>query len=83
MPKEYQILERKEIPEILQRHGITRQYQKARDAFLRGDTLQIKFQERNPKGCGIWYFRINKKYRALGTFDELGRLIVYEIDTHQ
>ena len=67
----------------LRKRGLISQYQKAKRYLLEGHLLQTRFKERNPKGSGIWYFRINRQFRALGVFDEEGTLIVFEIDDHQ
>ncbi len=83
MPKVLRILERKEILPYLQVRGLLNQYKKAKQFLLEGNALQVRFKERNPKGSGIWYFRINKQFRALGIFDRDGNLIVFEIDSHQ
>lgn len=83
MLKIQQILERKEILPYLQARGLLNQYRKAKQYLLDGNTLQVKFKERNPKGSGIWYFRINRQFRALGIFDREGNLIIFEIDNHQ
>lgn len=83
MPKVYYIFERKEILPYLEVRGLLKQYRKAKQFLLKGNTLQIKFKERNPKGSGIWYFRINKQFRALGIFDKTGDLIIFKIDNHQ
>lgn len=83
MPKIHSIFERKEILPYLTTRGILKQYTKAKQFLLRQNTLQVKFKERNPKGSGIWYFRINKQYRALGVFDKNGNLIIFKIDDHQ
>jgi hypothetical protein len=83
MPKVCSIFERKEILPYLEARGLLKQYKKAKQFLLEGNTLQVKFKERNPKGSGIWYFRINKQFRALGVFDENGNLIIFKIDNHQ
>lgn len=83
MPKVLNIFERKAILPYLQARGLLKQYKKAKQFLLDGNVLQVKFKERNPKGSGIWYFRINKQFRALGIFDEVGNLIIFEIDNHQ
>lgn len=83
MKKIQRILEKKEILPYLQARNLVDQYKKAKDYLLNGNTLQVKFKERNPKGSGIFYFRINKQFRALGVFDEEGNLIIFEIDNHQ
>lgn len=83
MPRIREILEKKDILAYLQARGLVKQYKRAKEYLLRGDTLQTKFKERNPKGSGIWYFRINKQFRALGVFDSEGNLIIFKIDNHQ
>ncbi len=83
MPRIHRIFERKEIPKYLEARSLLRQYIKAKQYLLAGNTLQVKFKERNPQGSGIWYFRINKQFRALGVFNAVGDLIIFKIDNHQ
>lgn len=83
MPKVQHIFERKEILAYLTARGLLRQYKKAKNFLLQNHALHVKFKERNPKGSGIWYFRINRKFRALGIFDKNGNLIIFKIDNHQ
>lgn len=83
MPKIQHIFERKEIVVYLEARGLLKQYKKAKEYLLKGNSLQVKFKERNPKGSGIWYFRINKQFRALAVFDKVGNLIIFKIDNHQ
>ncbi len=83
MPPVHQILEQKEIPSYLEDRGLLNQYLKAKRYLLAGNTLQVKFKERNPQGSGIWYFRINRQFRALGVFNADGDLIIFKIDNHQ
>lgn len=77
------ILEKKEILPYLKARNLLDQYKKAKQYLIEGNTLQTKFKERNPKCGGIFYFRINKQYRALGVFDNEGNLIIFKIDNHQ
>lgn len=83
MSKVKNIFEKKEVLSYLQKRDLLIQYKKAKEYLLAGNLLQVRFKERNPKGSGIWYFRINKQYRALGVFNEEGDLIVFKIDNHQ
>jgi plasmid maintenance system killer protein len=85
MPKVSKILEKKNVFPFLRKRGLFEQYKKAKRYLLEGNQLQlqVKFKERNPKGSGIWYFRINKQFRALGVFDEEGDLIIFDVDNHQ
>lgn len=83
MPRIQKIYEEKSVLPYLLKRGLLRQYQKAKQYLLEGHFLQVRFKERNPKGSGIFYFRINRQFRALGIFDEQGNLIVFDIDNHQ
>lgn len=83
MPKIHQIFEHKEIPPYLEARGLLKQYLKAKLYLLAGNVLQVRFRERNPQGSGIWYFRINKQFRALGVFNTAGDLVIFKIDNHQ
>lgn len=82
MPEISGIYEEKGILKYLEKRNLTEQYKKAKYYLLAGRTLQTKFKERNPKGSGVWYFRINKQFRALCVFNESGDLVVFEIDNH-
>lgn len=62
MKKIQYILEKKEVLPYLESRNLLKQYKKAKRFLLQGNTLQIKFKKRNPKGSGIWYFRINKQF---------------------
>ena len=77
------IFEKKDVLPHLQKRGLLEQYKKAKRYLLEGNAVQVRFKERNPKGSGIWYFRINHQFRALAVFDGQGNLIVFDIDNHQ
>ena len=83
MRKILRIFERKDILEDLESRSLVQQYKKAKNYLLQGYALKVQFKERNPKGSGVWYFRINKQFRALGVFNNEGSLIIFEIDNHQ
>jgi len=83
MPVPRDIFESKEVAEYLEKRNLVSQYKKAKKYLLSGSIAQVRFKERHPKKSGIWYFRINNQFRALGVFDEEGNLIVFEIDNHQ
>lgn len=76
------IFETKDVLPYLEKRNLVKQYKKAKQFLLAGNVLQVKFKERNPKGSGVWYFRINRQYRALGVFNDDGHLIVFEIYDH-
>lgn len=83
MPKIISIFEHKDILPYLEARGLLQQYKKVKLFLLQGEYLRVRFKERNPKGSGIWYFRINKQFRALGVFNSVGDLIIFKIDNHQ
>ena len=83
MPYIQQIYEKKSVLPYLLKRSLLKQYKKAKSYLLEGNLLQVRFKERNPKGSGIWYFRINKQFRALAVFNEAGDLIVFDVDNHQ
>ena len=83
MPVVHRIIEEKYIYDYLNKRGLVKQYQKAKNYLLVGNQLQVKFKEREPKGNAVWYFRINKQYRALGFLYESGVFLVVKIDNHQ
>ncbi len=83
MPKIQSILELKKIESYLKARQLLSQYKKAKYFLIQGNLLRVKFKERNPKGSAVWYFRINKQFRALDVFDLKGNLIIFKIDNHQ
>ncbi len=82
MPEIVGIYEQKGVLKYLEKRGLVKQYRKAKQYLLAGHQIQAKFKERSPKGSGIWYFRINKQFRALCVFNKEGDLVVFEIDNH-
>lgn len=57
------------------------QYKKAKDFLLAGIFSNASLKLREPKDKGIWYFRINKQYRAHATFMD-NVLRIHDIDDH-
>jgi plasmid maintenance system killer protein len=82
-PKICGVFERKDIVSYLESRHLLKQYKKAKHYLLSGGMLHEKFKERYPNGSGIWSFRINKQFRALGVFDEDDNLVIFKIDNHQ
>jgi len=77
------ILEKKEILIYLRTRALLKQYIKAKYYLLAGNLVQVAFKEKKPKGSGVFSFRINKQYRALGIFNKNADLIIFKIDNHQ
>ena len=83
MPEILGIFEPDHIIEYLKARGLFKQYIKAKGFLLAGDKSRVQFKERQPHGCNLWSFRVNKQFRALGVFDSVGDLIISRIDNHQ
>ena len=77
------ILEEEGIYEYLLKRNLLSQYKKAKINILSKINTKSFFKERNPKWSNIWYFRINKKYRAYWSFDTDNDLLIYKISDHQ
>jgi len=71
-----------EALEYIEKRELTKQYQKAKSHILSGRFSSAQLKLRAPKKDQIWYFRINKKFRALCELDGEA-LYVYAIDDHQ
>ena len=57
------------------------QYKKAKDCILDGKLQNVDLKLREPKEKWVWYFRINKQYRAYCTYRD-NALRIYEINDH-
>jgi len=77
------IFEKKEIFEYLESRNLLKQYKKAKSFVLQGNYINTAFKEKQPKGCEIWYFCINKQFRAIGFIDEDANLMITKINNHQ
>jgi len=71
-----------EILKYLKKRNLVNVYIKAKTLLENGDLKTVDFRKRKPRKYDIFYFRINKKYRAIGQFkDDL--FVVTEISDHQ
>ncbi len=83
MPEIVGVFEPEHIIQYLEVRGLLRQYKKAKEILLSGDRIRVRFKERQPHGDNIWYFRVNKQFRAFGKFDSDGDFVIFRIDNHQ
>lgn len=51
--------------EYLKKRGLEIQYHKAKSYILTGLYRSATLKTREPKSDDVWYFRINKQYRAI------------------
>lgn len=77
-----EILETQEVAIYLQSRNLLKQYKKVKEYLIAGNYIQVNFKIRQPKNDKVYYFRINKKYRALAIIKNKD-LIVFDIDDHQ
>jgi len=76
------ILETKDVLAYLNKRNLLQQYKKSKKYILLWLKKQVDFKLRNPKKLKIYYFRINKQFRAYGVLD-WNILKIYEINNHQ
>lgn len=77
------IYEVADIEPILRKKNLIDRYKKAKKYLEDGYLQSVFLKKRNPKGSGIWQFRINKQYRAFGFFKTSEIFVVFEIYDHQ
>ena len=77
-----EILETKEIVDYLSERGLVEQYKKVKQYLLLGLFSSVTLKKRQPKSSGVWYFRINKQFRAYA-YIRGGVMKVFYIDNHQ
>lgn len=68
--------------EYLKKRKLEKQYIKAKELILSGQFFNVDLKIREPKKDRVWYFRINRQFRA---FCELDGEVLYilAIDNHQ
>jgi hypothetical protein len=82
MVKIRQVLIAPEAREYLIKRQLDKQYEKAKIFITAGHFANVNLKIREPKEDRIWYFRINKQFRALCELD--GEILyVLAIDNHQ
>ncbi len=75
------ILETDEVVKYLQKRNLITQYKKAKQNILSGNFTGNKLKIRHPKHKKVFYFRINKQFRAFAQMrDDI--LVVFKIDNH-
>lgn len=68
--------------EYLKRRKLESQYRKAKLFILGWHFRNVDLKIREPKEDRVWYFRINRQFRAICELD-WDILYVYAIDNHQ
>jgi len=70
------------ILDYLKKRNLVPKYKKAKELLKKNHLSSVQFKKRKPKSSGRYYFRITRKYRAIGVFDGID-FIVVEISDHQ
>lgn len=76
------INESEDVVIYLKKRNLISQYKKCKALLLIWLYKNVDFRKREPKTDDIYYFRINKQYRAIG-FIENKTFKVLKIDNHQ
>ena len=76
------VFEEDGVVDYIKKRGLERPYLKAKKYLELGYFRNVDLRKRKPKEAGIYYFKVDKKYRAIG-YIEHGNFIVTEISDHQ
>ena len=71
---------RDDIKKYLQKHGLSRKWEKAKKLFEKDPSLNTELLE--PKHRLIYSFRIDKKYRALFIYLPEGKVEILAVTKH-
>ena len=76
------IKEHKTVAKYMRSRQLLDQYLQAKKSIFNGNLRSVDFRKRRPYKSKKYYFKISKKYRALGFFEE-DVFKVFEISDHQ
>ena len=71
-----------DLIEFIEKRNLINQYNKTKNYLLKWFFRQVNLKLREPKKDKIYYFRINKQYRAICKI-EWDILKIFDIDNHQ
>ncbi len=71
-----------DLIEYLETRWLKKQYSKAKSFLLLWHYSMVQLKKRQPKDSWIFYFRINRQYRAICKI-EWDTLKIFDIDDHQ
>jgi len=77
-----EVLVPKKLVKFLEARNLLGQFRKAVNYIKSGKFETVKLKIRQPKKDRIYYFRINKQYRAFGYLDG-DKFKIFKIDDHQ
>ncbi|MGO3182358.1 MAG: hypothetical protein ACTIJ9_05940 [Aequorivita sp.] len=76
------VYEEEGVIDYIKKCNLEKPYLKAKKYLEQGFYEAIDLRKRRPKSANIFYFKISKKYRAIG-YEDNGAFIVTEISDHQ
>lgn len=77
------VFEEEGIVEFIKKRNLVKPYLKAKQYMELGYYEAVDLRKRKPKSEGVFYFKINKKYRAVGYIENKTDFIITEISDHQ
>ena len=77
-----EVREEKHIRKYLEKRQLIKSYRKQKALIRAGYFDLVDFKKMKPKSDGLFYFRINSQYRAIG-FIENSVFVVTDIWDHQ
>lgn len=76
------VMEEDGIIAYIKKRNLVKQYLKVK-RYLENDFFElVDLRKRKPKSANVFYFKIDKKYRAIGYIED-NTFIVTEISDHQ
>lgn len=76
------VLIAEDLIDYLEKRNLSKQYKKAKKYLLNWLYKKIQFKLKRPKENRVYYFRINKQYRAFCLL-EWSTLKIFDINDHQ
>lgn len=76
------VLEEEGIVAYIKKRNLVNPYLKAKKFMESGFYESVDLRKRKPKSSGVYYFKIDKKYRAIGYVED-DTFVVTGISDHQ
>lgn len=77
-----EIQESEKVVNYLIKRKLLKQYKKSKNYILKGKEQNTKLKKKQPKTDNVYYFRINKQYRAVWDIEKW-IFTIFEISNHQ
>jgi len=77
------VFEKSDVVKYLKKRQLEKPYFQAKQFLEKGLYELVDLRKRQPKHHNLFYFKINRQYRAVGYINRKQELIVTEILDHQ